>query len=66
MCNTGLIIQNGGLLISVKHNKIQKNISAKNQKERGKVSLRKHASIISMFCLIIQILLTLVSYTKLF
>ena len=46
MRNTGLIIQSGGLLISVKHNKIQKNISAKNQKERGKVSLRKHASLI--------------------
>ena len=72
MRNADLIIQNDGLFMSTKPQQNPKNISVKNQKERGKATVRKHVSLVcciltlDMFCVILQILLTLVSHAKLF
>ena len=46
MRNADLIIQNDGLFMSAKPQQNPKNISVKNEKERGKATVRKHVSLV--------------------
>ena len=46
MRNADLIIQNDGLFMSTKPQQNPKNISVKNQKVRGKATVRKHVSLV--------------------